>query len=109
MTPDSHTNPRQTKPVAVAGGKKAEQLQFSPNGSGVAVWVMPASRPTLFLTGHATLLLGPPRVRRSTFVPSSPRVAWRLCLPAALQYPATQHRLSSLLPRRVLRPCVWRV
>src|ERR1700681_2601062 len=69
ITPQVQTNPTQVGPVAVAPGQKAEQLQFSPRGSGVAVCEIPAMMPMLFFTGQATLLLGPPSVPRSNCEP----------------------------------------
>ena len=56
--------------MSVPTGKNAEQLQFSPHGSGESVCEMPTIRPRVFLTGHATLLFFGlfllPRTPRST-------------------------------------------
>jgi len=47
--------------------KKNPQLQVSPSGLIWPVSLMPEMNPTVFLTGHATLLLklAPPRLPRS--------------------------------------------
>src|SRR5262245_25118507 len=98
------TNPRHVLPVAVDGGKNAEQLHASPSGSGTSVWEMPAIVPMVFFRGHAMLLLGPPRVPRSNLRPSSHAVAWRVLLPGRLEYPATSPMSLMLLPRLLVPP-----
>src|SRR5689334_7418727 len=81
------TNPWQTL-LLVA--KKKPQLHVSPSGLTAPVSLMPETSPTLFLTGHATLLLkpGPPRLERSIGVcgaRSDQIVAWRTALPVTFE------------------------
>src|SRR3954454_13345345 len=106
MTPFSQTKPRQV--WWVTEGKNAEQLQFSPKGSMALLSKKPEMRPRLFLTGQPTALFGPPRVPRSSTVPSRQRVAWVVASPGWFERPDAQPRLLMafaplLVPPRVPR------
>ena len=83
MTPFCHLKPRHRKPVPVAAGKNAEQLQSSLFGSGSSVCEMPVMRPRTFLTGQRTTLFRSllPSVPRTVTIPFRHSVACRTWLP----------------------------
>jgi hypothetical protein len=98
ILPSSHTTPRHVAAARVGNAKKLRQLHVSPRGCGVVVCAMPAIRPLVFFTGHATLLFGPPSVPRSKRNPYSHSIAWRLLLSARFAKPAMRLWSLMLLP-----------
>lgn len=90
--PFCHRNGRQVCPLVAM---KAPQEKVSPSGSAVAVSEMPTTRPWLFLTGHSTALLVPPRVPRSMTVPGLHSAA---CSPPPASAEPPEIQPSSLMP-----------